>query len=88
MWQAVNVVKARSNFADLLGQVYYGGRKFLIRKLGKPVAVLIGIEEYRRLCKARDYFFAKIKEQQKKNQKIPFSQVEKDIEEAISSVRE
>jgi prevent-host-death family protein len=40
---------ARNNFAEILGRVHFGGEAFVIEKQGKPYAVVIGIDEYRRL---------------------------------------
>lgn len=87
MLQSVSVVQARNNFSDLLGQAYYGGKRFLIKKLGKPLAVLVGVEEYQRFETARNYFFEIIRTQREKNKKIPLSQVEKDVEEVINAAR-
>lgn len=87
MLQPISIVKARNNFSDLLGQVYYGNQRFLIKKLGKPFAVLVGVNEYQKFEEARNYFFEKIKIQRKKNRKTPFSQVEKDVTEAINFAR-
>lgn len=59
----------------------------MIEKLGKPFAVLIGVEEYKRFERARDYFFEKIEKIRAENKDIPFVQVEKDVAEAIAAVR-
>jgi prevent-host-death family protein len=40
---------ARNNFADIIGRAHFGGEAFVIEKQGKPYAVVIGIDEYRRL---------------------------------------
>lgn len=45
----VSMVEAKSKLAELVGQVKYGGKRYILRRRGEPVAVLIGIEEYRRL---------------------------------------
>lgn len=87
MLQPISIVQARNNFSDLLGEVYYGGKRFLIKKLGKPFAVLIGVEEYERLEKMREYFFQKMKTERAKNKEIPFAQVEKEVAEAIAALR-
>ncbi len=34
---------------DLLARIRYQGERFVIERRGQPVAVLLGIEEYRRL---------------------------------------
>lgn len=87
MLQSISIAQARNNFSDLLGEVYYGGKRFLIEKLGKPFAVLVGVEEYRRFEEAREFFFQKIKAERAKNKNIPFAQVEKDVAEAITAIR-
>lgn len=87
MLQPISIAQARNNFSDLLGEVYYGGKRFLIEKLGKPFAVLIGVDEYKRFEEAREYFFRKMRAERAKREKIPFVQVEKDVAEAIVAIR-
>ncbi|MBN1874736.1 MAG: type II toxin-antitoxin system Phd/YefM family antitoxin [Anaerolineae bacterium] len=45
----VSMVEAKSKLAELVGQVQYGGKRYILKRRGEPVAVLIGLEEYRRL---------------------------------------
>lgn len=45
----VSMVEAKSKLAELVGQVKYGGQRYILRRRGEPMAVLIGFEEYRRL---------------------------------------
>lgn len=87
MLQTITTAKARGNFADLLGEVYYGGKKFLIQKLGKPFAVLINVEEYKKLEELRESLFNEVLDNREKNKKIKSSQVQTDVDEAISAVR-
>jgi len=46
---ALSVVEARRQFADLLGRVAYGREEIVIERAGRPMAVLINLEEYRHL---------------------------------------
>lgn len=87
MLQQIDAAKARNSFSDLLGQVYYGGKSFLIKKLGKPFAVLVSLEDYQRIDKAREIFFETMDEISRRNKDIPYSQVKKDVEEAKTAVR-
>lgn len=87
MLQTITTAKARNNFADLLGEVYYGGKKFLIEKLGKPFAVLINVEEYQKLEELRESLFAELKENRTRNKNIPLKQVQIDVNNAITAVR-
>ena len=48
----IRAADARNNFAEILGRAHFGGESFLIEKQGKPFAVVLGIEEYRRLLGA------------------------------------
>jgi len=45
----VSMVEAKSKLAELVGQVRYGGKRYILKRRGEPVAVLISLEEYRRL---------------------------------------
>ncbi len=45
----IRAADARNNFAEILGRAHFGGETFLIEKQGKPFAVVLGIEEYRKL---------------------------------------
>lgn len=88
MLQKISSTKARNNFSDILGQVYYGGKRFVVNKLGKPVAVIINPDEYAAIDQqARKKFFKTVDKISQKNRDIPYSQVKKDIEVAIKAVR-
>jgi len=45
----VSMVEAKSKLAELVGQAKYSGKRYILRRRGEPMAVLIGFEEYRRL---------------------------------------
>jgi prevent-host-death family protein len=42
----VSVSQARSELADLLGRARYGNERFVIERRGKPMAVLVGMDEF------------------------------------------
>ncbi len=50
----IRAADARNRFAEILGRVHFGGESFLVEKQGKPFAVVLGIEEYRRLVMASE----------------------------------
>ena len=41
----VNIAKAKKHFSELLGQVAFGKKHFLITKSGKPMARLVPADE-------------------------------------------
>jgi prevent-host-death family protein len=46
---AVGMVQAKSKLAELVGQVRYGGKRYILERRGQPMAILINIEEYAQL---------------------------------------
>lgn len=49
--KTVSVREARANFADILGEVFYGKQIITIKKKNRPFAILINPEEFNRLQK-------------------------------------
>jgi len=45
----VNLGEARKNLSELANSACYGNRTFVIARRGRELAVLVGIDEYRRL---------------------------------------
>ena len=39
----------RRHLSQVMGEVTYGGETYIIESYGRPAAVLLGMEEYRRL---------------------------------------
>jgi len=49
MNQTVSMMEAKSKLAELVGQVKYGGPAVILERRGRPMAMLISIEEYEQL---------------------------------------
>ncbi|MFO1208598.1 MAG: type II toxin-antitoxin system Phd/YefM family antitoxin [Amaricoccus sp.] len=45
MGKALTVSEARDRLADVIGQVQFGGERVTISKRGKPVAVVVSVED-------------------------------------------
>jgi prevent-host-death family protein len=43
------MVEAKSKLAELVGQVKYGGKRYVLERRGRPMAILINVEEYEQL---------------------------------------
>ncbi len=43
--KSVTAKYARQNFAELLNEVYYGQKKILITRSGKPLVILVSVKE-------------------------------------------
>ena len=49
MSQVVSMVEAKSRLAELVGQVKFGGKQYVLERRGRPMAMLISVEEYEQL---------------------------------------
>lgn len=47
--RVVGMAEAKSKLAELVGQVKFGGQHFILERRGRPMAVLISVEEYESL---------------------------------------
>jgi prevent-host-death family protein len=54
MAKTVSAMEVRNRLGDLLSRASYAGEQFIIERRGKPVAVLMGIEEYQRYLALRE----------------------------------
>ncbi len=45
--KTITTVAARENFAELINQASYGGRRVILTRRGKPVAALISLRDLR-----------------------------------------
>lgn len=79
--------EARSQFADLIGRVHYGGETIIVERSGKPMAAVIPIELYERLIAEREARFAVIDRLRAKMTSVPAEEVLGDVVEAIAAIR-
>lgn len=49
MSTVISAMDLHRQASDLLARIRYHGERFIIKRQGQPMAVLLGIEEYRRL---------------------------------------
>lgn len=49
MAKTIGIAKAREGFSELVNQVAFGGERYLVERRGKPLAAVIGADEYRQL---------------------------------------
>ncbi len=46
MTKVIPAFKARQNFGQILEEARYRGHRFLVERAGKPMAMVVGIEEW------------------------------------------
>lgn len=54
MNQTIGMMEAKSKLAELVGRVAYGGQRYVLERRGRPMAMLISIEEYEQLQERAD----------------------------------
>jgi prevent-host-death family protein len=87
MTKTTTAIKARQNLGQLLEEAFYRGDEFIIERAGKPMAVLIPVQEFERWQKQRVKDLAIFDEIRAKAGNPAPTKVVKDVEEAISEIR-
>lgn len=81
--------EARSNFADIIGSVFYTNEAVVVEKNGKPMAVVISPDDYARYQKSeKQQLFQTIREIQEHNHDKDPEEMEADIAAAVADVRQ
>ena len=52
--RTLNVADMRANLSELTSKAYFDGDRFIVKRRGVPMAVLLGIEDYRHLIRAQE----------------------------------
>jgi len=91
MERTFSAAEARAKFSQLVTEASYAGREAIIQRNNRPVAVIIGYEQYlelRRLASERAARFAVYDEIRARNAAAQPEQVEADVAAAVRAVRE
>lgn len=88
MTSTINVTQVRDNLSEILGRVKFGEEVVTIEKKGKPYAVIISPEEYKRYKDiAKKAFRTTVAKMQAKNAKTNAEEVLQDATKAVEQVR-
>jgi prevent-host-death family protein len=87
MEKTVNAVQARKQLGRLLEEVYYQSQRVIIERAGRPMAVLVPLEQYRQWQEQRTAFFAMVDEVRQRTRDIPPEELEAVIAEASAAAK-
>ena len=87
MPERIGAREARNNFADLIGNVHYGGRVVIVERSGRPMVAVIPVEMYQQLVAEREARFQILDRVRSRLPDVPEEEVERDVAEAIAAVR-
>jgi prevent-host-death family protein len=87
MIERIGAREARSKFADLLGNVHYGGQVVIVERSGKPMVAVIPVEMYQQVIAEREVRFQVLDRIRDRLPNVPVDEVAQDVAEAIKAVR-
>ena len=87
MIEHIGAREARSQFADLLGNVHYGGQVVIVERSGKPMVAVIPVEMYEQVIAEREARFRVLDRVRSRVPDVGAEEVAQDVAEAIDAVR-
>ena len=87
MVEHVGAREARTRFADLLGNVHYGGQVVIVERSGKPMVAVIPVEMYQQVIAEREIRFQVLDRIRSRVPEVSAKEVAQDVAEAIEAVR-
>ncbi|MDO8671947.1 MAG: type II toxin-antitoxin system Phd/YefM family antitoxin [Dehalococcoidia bacterium] len=88
MKRTINAMQARQKLGEILEGVFYKGDEVVIERAGKAMGVIIPLERYQSIERARERFFATVDKIREDNLGVDPDQVERDVAQALAEVRE
>lgn len=89
MEKTIGAFEARRSLGKLIEEAYYKKDSFIIERSGRPMAVIVSIEDYQKWQRlAKERVFAMIEPVQKRNAKAPTAEVERDVRDALKSLKQ
>lgn len=82
MKRTVSAMQARQKLGEILEGVYYKGDEVGIERAGKTMGMIIPVERYQSMERARERFFATVDGIRESNRDVEPEQVEKDVAQA------
>lgn len=87
MEKVINAVLARQQLGQLLEEVYYQHNAVVIERAGRPMAVLVPVEQYRQWQEARAGLFRMVGEARARTASVPAMEIEADIAAAVEGAK-
>ncbi len=85
----IGAFEARRKFGQLIEQAFYQQDTFVVERSGRPMAVIISVDEYQRLKQyARDQLFRSINKVWERNKDVPAEELEKEVAQAMVMLHE
>jgi prevent-host-death family protein len=83
----ISIGQVKRDISELVNRVAYGGERIVLTSRGKPKAVLVSMSDYEHILAQRKAHFTMVSEIRNAAPDLPFSEVEKEVAEAVKKVR-
>ena len=83
----ISAREARNKFADLMGNVHYGGEEVIDERSGRPMAAVIPVATYERLVAERRTRFEVLDQIRSGLPNSPPEETERDVAQAAKKLR-
>ena len=87
MTRRISSREARNKFADLMGNVHYGGEEVIVERSGRPMAAVIPVDTYERLVEERRARFEVLDRIRSRLPDVSPKEIERDVAQAVKKVR-
>ena len=87
MLKKMSTLEVRQNLGEILDRVNLRDDQYIIERKGQPLAAVVPVWQLEKWQKEKELFFEMIDKVQQRNKDIPLSVIEKEVDEAIKSVR-
>ena len=91
MVKTISAMEARHNFGQVMNEISLRGDEYVVERAGKPLVVMMSVDKYEQLQQMKvqtaNAFFDTVGKIQKQNKNIKAQTLEKEVEEALRTVR-
>ena len=87
MLKKMSTLEVRQNLGEILDRVNLRDDQYIIERKGQPLAAVVPVWQLEKWQKEKELFFEMIDKIQQRNKDIPLSVIEKEVNEAVKSVR-
>lgn len=89
MEKTIGAFEARRNLGKMIEEAFYKKDSFIIERSGRPMAVLVSIEDYQKWRRlAKEQVLVMLESAQKRSAKAPTAAVERGVRDALKSLRQ
>lgn len=89
MEKTIGAFEARRNLGKMIEEAYYRKDSFIIERSGRPMAVLVSIEDYQKWQRlAKEQVFAMLQTAQKRSAKVSPAEADRDVRDALKNLKQ